>query len=163
MILSTFVAIGKNREIGLDNKLLWRISSDLKRFKKLTSGHHMIMGRKTYESIGKPLPNRVSVVISRQKDLDLPGSIVVSSLEEAVEFCKLAGEDEAFIIGGASIYTLGISISDKLYLSVVDYDGAADTFFPEFEMNDYEYLNTERFEKSEKDEYGYNYYELKKK
>lgn len=128
MIVSMIVAYGKNWEIGLDNKMLWHISEDFKNFKKITTGHHLIMGRKTFESIGKPLPNRTSVVLSKS-GFSYDGVYSYSNIEEALNFCKKQNEKEVFIIGGALIYELCFPYVDKLYLSKVDYKGEADAFF----------------------------------
>ena len=139
MKLSTIVAIGKNYEIGLVNKLLWHISEDLKNFKRLTNGHHIIMGRKTYESIGFPLPNRTSVVLSKN-GFEADDVFTCKDLDEAIKLCQDRGEDEAFIIGGAQIYSDSYLKSDKLYLTRVDFVGEADTYFPEIDMNQWEIL-----------------------
>ena len=117
MKLSIIVAASQNNVIGKDNQLIWRLSADLKRFKALTTGHHIIMGRKTFDSIGKPLPNRTSIIITRQADYKAEGCIVVNSLEEALE--KVPADQEAFIIGGGTIYKEAIDKADKLYLTRV--------------------------------------------
>jgi len=127
MTISMIVAFGKNWQIGLDNKLLWHISEDLKNFKSLTSGHHIIMGRKTFESIGKPLPNRTSIVLSKSNFI-YDGIEIFSEIEDALKFCEKNGENEVFIIGGAQIYEIALNFVDKLYLTEVDYDKEADAF-----------------------------------
>ena len=139
MIVSLIVAIGKNGELGKDNKLLWSLPEDLKLFKTLTNGHHLIVGRKTYESIGKPLPNRISVVITSQKNENKENLIYVPNLESALEFCQKSGDAEVFIIGGGAIYNKALeqNIADKLYISRVNFCGEADTFFPEINKNKY--------------------------
>lgn len=127
-MLSIIAVIGKHRELGKDNHLLWNIPSDLKRFRDITRGHPVIMGRKTFESIGHPLPDRKNIVISRHGEI--PGVTVVHSLEEAI---KVAGEGEIFVIGGASIYALAIEKANRLYLTLVDQSAPdADAFFPEY-------------------------------
>jgi dihydrofolate reductase len=128
MKVSLIVAIGKQGQIGKDNKLLWHISEDLKNFKKLTTNHPIIMGRKTFESIGKPLPQRTNIVISSQT---IANVITVSNLEAAIESAKIHDQEEAFIIGGAQVYktSLDQKFVDRIYLSRVNYDGDADTFF----------------------------------
>jgi len=140
-MISIIAAIGKNRELGKDNKLLWHIPEDFKRFKDLTSGHVVIMGRKTYESLPKkfrPLPNRVNIVVTRNQAWTPLGCTVYHSLEEAIEkeaaFAKAsASRGEIFIIGGASIYEQGIKYADKLYLTLVEKEYPdADAFFPEY-------------------------------
>ncbi|MFA5770179.1 MAG: dihydrofolate reductase [Patescibacteria group bacterium] len=147
-MISIIAAIGKNRELGKDNKLLWHIPEDFKRFKDITSGHVVIMGRKTYESLPKkfrPLPNRVNIVITRDINYKVDGVMVYHSLEEAVKITNYKLQitnkfqisnfkfDEIFIIGGASIYEQGIKYADKLYLTLVDKEYPdADAFFPEY-------------------------------
>lgn len=128
-MISIIAALGKNRALGLGNELLWPIPDDLKRFKKITSGHPIIMGSKTYESIGKPLPNRTNIILTRNKNYDAPGTIIATSLEEAFE---KAGNDEVFVIGGAQIYTLALPYADKLYLTLIEDEKEADAFFPDY-------------------------------
>jgi dihydrofolate reductase len=125
-------AIAKDRGLGYQNKLLFSLPDDMKRFKKITSGHPIIMGRKTYESIGRPLPNRTNIVISRTPDFAAPGCIVVGTLAEALQQAQETGSTELFIIGGAQLYGQGIGIADKLYLTIVDEKKEADAFFPEY-------------------------------
>lgn len=129
MTISIIVAAATNHAIGKDNQLLWHISADLKRFKQLTSGHSIIMGRKTFDSIGKPLPNRRSIIISRQEGLLIPGCDVVNSLEAAIALCK--EEKEVFIIGGAEIYKQSLHLANKIYLTRVNTVIEGDAFFPE--------------------------------
>lgn len=131
-MLSLIAVIGKNRELGKDNKLLWYIPGDLPRFHRLTAGHPVIMGRKTFESIGRALPDRTNIVISH--DATIVGATVVSSLQDAISFAKTSpGSDEIFIIGGGSVFEQAIPFADRLYLTVVDMDAPdADTFFPDY-------------------------------
>lgn len=127
--LTVIVAAGENNAIGKDNDLIWHLSNDLKRFKKLTNGHHIIMGRKTFESFPKPLPNRTHIVITRQEDYKAPeGVIIVNSLEDAIDAAK--NDDQPFVIGGGEIYKQSISLADKLEITRVHatFDNA-DTFF----------------------------------
>jgi dihydrofolate reductase len=131
-MISIIAVIGKNRELGKDNDLIWHLPSDLKRFGEITKGHPVIMGRKTFQSIGHPLPNRTNIVISRQEKI--PGVMVVHSLEEAIKKAKSSpGSKEIFIIGGGSVYAQAINRADRLYLTIVDAaSSAADTFFPDY-------------------------------
>lgn len=147
MIVSIIAAIGKNNELGKDNKLLWSLPEDLKLFKKLTTGHHLIVGRKTFESIGKPLPNRVSVVISSKSITNQENLIYVPDLEAALEFCQKSGDREVFVIGGGTIYlkSLEQNIVDKMYISRVNYDGPADTFFPAIDQKKFACSSKEHF------------------
>jgi dihydrofolate reductase len=131
--LSVIVAVAKNRAIGLNNTLPWHLPEDLKRFRALTMGHHIIMGRKTYESLGRLLPGRTTVIVSRNADYQIPGAIVVGSLEQAVAAC---GDDaEAFVIGGAELYRLALPVADRLYLTEIDQVFDGDAFFPELEAD----------------------------
>jgi dihydrofolate reductase len=129
MLISIIVAVSENGVIGKDNQLLWRLPDDLKRFKKLTLGHPMIMGRKTFESIGKPLPGRTSIVITRNPDFDHEGVIVVHSLEAAIKAAQGIEKDEAFIIGGGELYRQTQPIADRIYLTKVHMQIEGDTFF----------------------------------
>jgi dihydrofolate reductase len=126
-------AISKNNEIGKNNQLLWHLPNDFKRFKTLTTGHYIIMGRKTFESFPKPLPNRTHIIISRQKNYAVENCIVVSSLEEAIKVCPK--NEDIYIIGGGEIYKQSIDFADKLEITVVDHNFEADTFFPEIDEN----------------------------
>ncbi|KAB1068390.1 dihydrofolate reductase [Tamlana haliotis] len=130
--LTVIVAAAENNAIGKDNKLIWHLSDDLKRFKTLTNGHHIIMGRKTFESFPKPLPNRIHVVISRQQDYEVPeGVIVVNSLQDAIDFCK--NDEQPYIIGGGEIYKQALPLADKIELTRVHDNFEADTYFPEID------------------------------
>lgn len=130
-MISIICAITKNRAIGKNKDLLFKIKADLIRFKNLTTGHPIIMGRKTYESIGRPLPNRINIVISRDLNLKVENVDVLPSIDKALE--KYKDEKEIFIIGGGQIYTQAIDKADKLYLTLIDIEVKdADTFFPEY-------------------------------
>lgn len=133
MKLSMIVAVADNGVIGKDNSLPWRLSADLKRFKSLTTGHHLLMGRKTFQSIGRPLPNRTTIVLSRGAP-ELPdGVLSASSLAEAIDIAKEAGETEAFVAGGATIYRDALSLADRLYLTRVQGEFEGDTRFPDWD------------------------------
>ena len=132
-IISIIAAIAeKNRAIGKDNALLWQIPEDLTRFKKITSSHPIIMGRKTHESIGKPLPNRTNIVVTRNQEYVAEGCTIVSSLEDAIKIASEMDHQEIFIIGGGEIFKKGIDIADKLYLTLVRGDFEGDSFFPDY-------------------------------
>jgi dihydrofolate reductase len=141
------VAVGKAWQIGLNNRLLWHIPEDLKLFKELTVGHHLIMGRKTYQSIGKPLPNRTSVVLSKS-GFNTSNVFTCESLQKAIEFCESRGEEESFVIGGGEIYKEALPYADRLYLTTVDYNGKADTFFPPINFRNWQLINEKKYEKS---------------
>jgi len=147
--LTIIVAASENNEIGKDNKLIWHLSNDLKRFKKLTSGHHIIMGRKTFESFPKPLPNRTHIVISRQESYSVPaGVIVVNSIDEAIE--KAKNDSQPFVIGGGEIYKLALPFASKIELTRVHHTFDADAFFPEIDLNLWKETQNE-FHKKDKD------------
>jgi dihydrofolate reductase len=139
------VAYGKNWEIGLDNQMLWHISEDFKNFKKITSGHHILMGRKTFESIGKPLPNRTSLVLSRG-DFAYEGVYTFNDAKKAFDFAKENGEEELFIIGGADIYNMLFEHVDKMYLSEVDFEGEADAYLNKIDFTNWEIKEQKDYE-----------------
>jgi dihydrofolate reductase len=153
-MITLIVAMGKNREIGKENQLLWHLPKDLKRFKELTSGYPIIMGRKTYESIGKPLPNRTNIVISRKNDWFEEGILIVGSIKEAVKFAKKIDE-EVFVIGGGNIYEQTIDLADKLEVTLVDAVLDADTFFPKINEKVWQKTNEEYHQKDEKNEFDF--------
>ena len=128
--ISLVAALGKNREIGRNNQLLWRIREDLQNFKRLTLGHFILMGRKTYESIGRPLPGRTNLVLTRQADYMAPGCSVVRTLEAAEAMVRQAGAPELFICGGADVYAQALPSASRMYLSWIEATQEADTFFP---------------------------------
>lgn len=131
--ISIIVATGKNREIGAENKLLWKIPEELKRFKEITTGHPIIMGRKTFESIGRILPNRTNIIVTRDTKYEIEGAVIAHSLEEAIEKAKEEGPDEMFIIGGGQIFEQALPLVDKLYVTLVEAEfPEADSFFPEY-------------------------------
>ncbi len=132
-MLSLIAVIGKNRELGKDKELLWHIPGDLPRFKKITTGHPIIMGRKTYESIGRVLPERTNIVVTRDLNFSQSGLQVAHTIEEALVLAEKAiGSEEIFVIGGGEIYTQALHLADRLYLTLVDRTSTADTFFPKY-------------------------------
>ena len=130
--ISIIVAHSRNMAIGKANALLWRLPEDLKRFKKLTTGHPIIMGRKTYQSINRPLPDRTNIIVTRDENLEIPGCIIVHSVTGAIEKAKEFDREEIFIIGGAEIYKETLPLVDRLYVTKVDLDVEGDAFFPEY-------------------------------
>lgn len=155
IIMTTIVvAMGLSREIGFQNQLLWHLPKDLKHFKEITSGHPVIMGRKTYESIGKPLPNRTNIVISRKKDWFEEGILIVGSIKEALKFARKIDED-IFIIGGGTIYEQTLAQADRLEVTLVKADLEADTFFPEIDPSVWKMTAEECHLKDEKNVYDY--------
>ncbi len=163
MIVSLIVAMDRKRGIGRDNALPWRLSADLKRFRELTMGHHIILGRKTYESIGKPLPGRTMIIVTRNTAFSAEGSIVVHSLEEALQLAEARGEAETFICGGAEIYAQSLNRADRIYLTEVDAEVAADTFFPAFHADEWREEACETWPADEKNQYPSTFRVLQRK
>lgn len=155
-MITIIAAIAKNNALGKDNDLIWHLPADLKRFKKVTSGHHILMGRNTFESIGKPLPNRTSVIITRNNEYLKEGCLIANSVEEAID---LTDKKDAFIIGGAQIYkeTLAKNLADRLDITIVHHDFEADVFFPEIDMNIWKEISRENFMADEKNKYDYSF------
>ena len=160
MIISAIVAYSKNLAIGFDNKMLWRLSDDFKNYKKITTGHSLVMGRKTFESIGKPLPGRTSIVISRNRKYKVPeGVYLVHSLDEAIECAKGLGETECFINGGAEIYNASKDKISRAYITKVDcVIKQADAFFPEVDFSSWIEKETFKFEQDEKNQYDWSFH-----
>lgn len=155
MVLSIIVAAAENNVIGRDNGLVWRLSGDLKHFKALTTGHTILMGRKTYESVGKALPNRRNIVISRNADYKAEGCEVVRSIEEALELTK--HEDEVFITGGGTIYKELWDRADRLYLTIVHQNCVGDTVIPAVDPNKWRETSREEHKADEKNECDYTF------
>ena len=155
-MITIIAAIAKNNALGKDNDLIWHLPADLKRFKKVTSGHHILMGRNTFESIGKPLPNRTSVIITRNNEYLKDGCLIANSVEEAID---LTDKKDAFIIGGAQIYkeVLAKNLADRLDITIVHHDFEADVFFPEIDMNIWKEISRENFMADEKNKYDYSF------
>jgi dihydrofolate reductase len=153
--IAIIVAMAKNRTIGVNNTLPWRIPEDLKHFKALTMGHHMIMGRKTFESIGKPLPGRITVVVSRDRNLKIDGCIVAHSLAEALAAC--ASDPEVFVVGGADIYAQALGLTDTLYITEIRQDVAGDAWFPEFDRETWQEVAREKRSQSEPQPLEYHF------
>lgn len=155
-MLTLIAAASENNALGKDNDLVWHLPDDFKRFKALTSGHYIVMGRKTFESFPKPLPNRTHVIITRQKDYTVPeGCIVANSLKNAIELCPES--EEIFIIGGGQIYKQSIEIADKIELTRVHTTVEADAFFPEIDEDIWEVIQSEYHPKDEKHEHDFTY------
>ena len=154
-MLSLIVAISENHVIGREGQLPWHLSADLKRFKQLTMGHHIVMGRKTYDSIGRQLPGRTSVVLTRQTDWAVEGVLTASDLETALE---LAGDDEeVFVIGGSQIYQLALPLVDRLYVTRVQASVSGDTYFPEITGEQWQLEQNDSFSADEKNDHDYSF------
>ena len=158
-LISLIVAMAKNRVIGKDNEMPWHLPADLGHFKAVTLGKPIIMGRKTYESIGRPLPGRLNIVMSRDKNYSLEGCETVTSLQKALELTK--DEVEVMIIGGGYLYEQTISQADRLYLTFIDLDIEGDTFFPEFEQLNFNEVKRVKHLKDEKNPYNYEFVDFK--
>lgn len=157
MIISSIVAVAKNRVIGSNNDIPWRLSTDLKYFKKQTSGHHIIMGRKSFLSIGKPLPNRTNVIVTRDPYFIASNCIVVHSIPEAIEIAEKRGETEAFITGGGMIYEQTMDIIDRLYITEVDAEPEGDVHFPEIDYSQWKLISEDPRDEGERDDHKFNF------
>jgi dihydrofolate reductase len=159
MIISIVVAIAENNAIGKNNQLLWHLPADLKHFKQITTGHTVIMGRKTYDSVGKPLPNRRNIIITRQ-DITIEGCEVAKSIEDALALC--AGEEEVFIIGGAEIYKQSIHLADRIYLTIVHQKFDGDSYFPEINYGQWVETTRGDHQPDEKNKLPYSFITLER-
>jgi dihydrofolate reductase len=154
MTITIVVAISENHVIGKDNQLLWYLPNDLKHFKNITTGHTVIMGRKTFDSVGKPLPKRRNIIITRQA-ITIEGCEVVNSIEVALALC--ADEEEVFIVGGAEIYKQSMHLTHRIYLTVVHKDFDGDSFFPEIDKNEWKEVFREDHAPDEKNAIPYSF------
>ena len=153
-------ALSKNRVIGKNNDLPWKLPDDMKFFMEKTKGHHAIMGRKNYDSIPqkfKPLPNRVNIVVTRQGHFQAPGCMVVDSLEKGIEISRKNKEVETFIIGGAEIYKLGLPYATRLYLTEIQAEINGDTFFPPVEMKEWKETFRQHHDKDERHAHSFDF------
>lgn len=165
MKISLIVAAAENGVIGKDNQLLWRLPDDLKRFKQLTLGHPIIMGRKTYESIGKPLPGRTSIVITRSSSYEVEGALVVDSLEKAIDTARQQEVKEAFVIGGGEIYREALvkKLPDKIYLTRVQTENEGDAFFQIPNQDEWSLTSQEDHPADDRHKYAFQFVELTRK
>lgn len=154
-------AVAENNALGKNNELIWHLPNDFKRFKAVTSGHHIIMGRKTFESFPKPLPNRTHIIITRQKEYQPEGCLVVDSIEKALEICPK--NEDSYIIGGGEIYNLGLPYADKIDITRVHCDFEADAYFPKINPEEWELIASEFNKKDEKHLYDYTFQTLVRK
>ena len=160
-MLSIIAAVSDNNVVGKNNALPWKLSADLKRLKLLTMGHHIIMGRRTWESLGRPLPGRINLVITSDKNYAAEGGVVVGSLREAL---KIASDDEeAFIFGGGKIFTEALPFVDKIYLTQVHASVDGDAFFPKLNLNEWKEIDRMDFKSDEKNQYDYSFVTLERK
>ncbi|MDE0534810.1 dihydrofolate reductase [Tenacibaculum sp. L6] len=161
-MITLIAAIAKNNALGKDNDLIWHLPADLKRFKQITSGHHILMGRNTFESIGKPLPNRTSIIITRNNDYFKDGCLIANSIEQAIE---LAEGNDAFILGGAQIYKQALEqdLVDRLDITIVHHEFEADAFFSEIDKTVWKEVAREDFKADEKNKYDYSFVSYEKR
>ena len=159
MTVSIVVAISQNHAIGKDNKLLWHLPKDLKHFKEITTGGTVIMGRKTYDSVGRPLPNRRNIIVTRQQ-IEIEGCEVVNSVEAALDLCR--DEAEVFIVGGAEIYKLAMHLTDRIYLTIVHADFEADSYFPEIKADIWKEVARQDHEADEKNPLPFSFITLER-
>ena len=160
-MLSLIVAAAENNVIGKDNKLLWHLPDDLKHFKRTTKGHHVIQGRKTFDSQGRPLPKRTNIVITRKKDVHIEGCLIAHSLEEAIDMAK--EDDEPFIIGGEEIYRQAMDKVDRIYLTRVHETFEGDTYFPEIDEEQWKVVSSEYYEVDDRHAFPFTVYVLERK
>ena len=160
-LLTMIAAAAKNDALGKDNDLIWHISEDLKRFKRLTSGHAIIMGRKTFESMPKALPNRTNIVLTNKKDYQPEGAIVVHTIEDALNLVK--DDTQPFIIGGGEIYRLFMPYCDRIELTRVHHNFEADVFFPKIDLNQWKEIARENIDATKEQPYHYSYITFEKK
>lgn len=159
-MISLIFAMGNNKAIGYKNQMPWHLPADLAFFKKITMGKPVIMGRKTFESLGRPLPGRTNVVITRNKELTHDGCVIVDSIDSAKEFAKY---QDCFIIGGAEIYAAFLQIADRMYITEINDDFEADTFFPEIDYSKWKLVSSQQGIKDEKNPYDYKHLVYEKK
>jgi len=154
-MITIIAAAAENNALGKDNQLIWHLPTDFKRFKEITTGHYIVMGRKTFESFPKQLPNRTHIIITRQKNYKAEGCIIVDSIEKAIENCPKS--EELFIIGGAEIYKQYIDFADKIELTRIHASFEADAYFPKFNENNWKLVFEEKHYKDEKHNYDYTF------
>jgi len=163
MKISCIVATAKNNVIGKNNEIPWHLPADLKYFKKVTTGHHIIMGRNCFESIGRALPKRTNVIITRDMFYTVSNCLIAHSIGEALSIAEANSEEEAFIIGGGQIYEQTIDIWDKLYLTEVDLDVEGDVFFPQIDMSEWKLSKKQDCTKDEKNLHNYSFRQYERK
>ena len=151
--ISIIVAMARNRVIGAGNKIPWHLPGELKMFKAITMGHHIIMGRNTWESIGRLLPGRTTVIVTRQRDYAVPGAIVAASLDDAIAAC--GGDDETFVIGGGQLYEAALPLANRIYLTTVNADVAGNTLMPQFDLAQWREHSAQDHAADEKNPYDY--------
>lgn len=162
MVVSLIVAVAGNGAIGKDNQLLWRLPDDLKRFKQLTMGKPMIMGRKTFQSIGRPLPGRTSIVITRSSTNGFEGVSEVNSVNEALKVAVQTGTDEVFVIGGGEVYQLFLPLADRIYLTIVDTTPEGDAYFKLDDPEKWQVISSEKHSRDERHSLSFEFVDLER-
>ncbi len=157
MTVSIIVAASQNDVIGNDNKLPWHLPADMKYFKTVTTGHCIIMGRKTFEALGKPLPNRTNIIITRQEDFSAQGCVVVNDIKHAIDYAKSTGDTECFIIGGGDVFVQSLIWAERIYLTRIAHKFEGDTFFTKPDSDDWELVKEERHTPDEKNKFSYSF------
>lgn len=163
LVISAVVAMAKNRVIGKDNKLPWHLPADLKHFKTITTGHPILMGRKTYESIGRPLPNRTNIIITRDANYKAADCIVVTSIEEAINAATKTAAEEIFIIGGAEVYQQLLTSIQRIYLTIVQDEIDGDAYFPALDMREWKEVAREEHKADEQNKHDYWFLRLERR
>lgn len=153
--ISLVVAMGKNRVIGAEGRIPWHLPNELKLFRRITMGHHIIMGRKTYESIGRLLPGRTTVIVTRQPGYAVPGAVVAHSIDEAIAGCR--EDDEMMVIGGGELYRAILPRADRIYLTTVDAEPSGDTFMPHLDQKEWHVASSEAFPADDRHPYAYRF------
>ena len=161
-ILSAIAAMAENRVIGKNNKMPWHLPADLKHFKAVTTGHPVLMGRKTYESIGKPLPNRTNIILTRDTHYTAPDCVIVNNIETALSMANELDMDEVFVIGGAEIYQILLPKIQRIYLTKIHFKVAGDAYFPELNMAEWKKMNSEDHQADVNNAYDYSFIVLER-
>jgi dihydrofolate reductase len=162
MIISQIAAMTRNRVIGKDNRLPWRLPADMAFFKRTTTGHHVIMGRKNFEAEKKPLPNRTNIVVTSKADYKAEGCVVVHSIKDGIDLARKNGETECFIIGGGEIYQESLDMTDQIYLTIIDTEMEGDVFFPELNFDHWKIVRQNEYGRDERNPFDFTIYLFKR-
>jgi len=162
MIISQIAAMTRNRVIGKDNRLPWRLPADMAFFKSTTTGHHVIMGRKNFEAEKKPLPSRTNIVVTSKADYKAEGCIVVHSIKDGIDLARKNGETECFIIGGGEIYQESLEMTDQIYLTIIDTEMDGDVFFPELNFDQWKIVRQNEYGKDDRNPFDFTIYLFKR-
>lgn len=163
MIVSLIVAFTENGVIGFEGDMPWKLSADLKRFKRLTMGHHLIMGRNTYESIGRLLPGRTTIIMTRNAEYFAEGALIAGDLQQALALAKEAGDEEAFVVGGGQVYQHALPQAQRIYATRIHTELSGDTFFPEVDWGQWQLIESTKHPPDSKNEYAYSFEDYERK